>query len=85
MTKEPNKTFIPRLTLTLSLETVMSFLQRLKNISLSLGTDFLLNLSSDCDVDAADANIITYKQPINMIKTWIMMTNDIIAKNANNV
>jgi hypothetical protein len=45
----------------------------------------LLNVPSDRDVDAADVNIITYKQPINMIKTWNKMTDNVISKNANEV
>jgi hypothetical protein len=45
----------------------------------------LLNVPSDCDVDAAAMNIITYKQPINMIKNWNKMTDNMIAKNTNKV
>jgi hypothetical protein len=46
-----------------------AFSAEIKKCSTQFGYGSLLNVLSDCDVDAADANAITYKQPINMIKT----------------
>jgi hypothetical protein len=45
----------------------------------------LLNVPADRNVDATDPNLITYKNHINMIRTWNKMTDAIIAKNANEV
>jgi hypothetical protein len=62
-----------------------AFSAEIKKYSTQFGYRSLLNVPPDRDVDAADANVITYKQPINMIKTWNKMTDNIIAKNANKV
>jgi hypothetical protein len=62
-----------------------AFSAEIKKYSTQFGYESLLNVLSDRDVDTADANIITYKQPINMIKTWNKMTDNIIAKNTNEV
>ena len=49
------------------------------------GYGALLNVPSDCTVDATDLNTITYNNHIHMIKTWNKITDNIIAKNANEV
>jgi hypothetical protein len=61
------------------------FSVEIKKCAIQFGYGSLLNVPSECDVDAADPNIITYRNHVNMIKTWNKMTNDIIAKNANEV
>ena len=43
----------------------------------------LLNVPSDRNVDALDANTITYKNHIHMIKTWNKISDKLIANNAN--
>jgi hypothetical protein len=45
----------------------------------------LLNVPTGRNVDPSDLNVITYNDQINMTKTWNKMTDDIIAKNANEV
>jgi hypothetical protein len=62
-----------------------AFSAEIKKYSAQFGYGSFLNVPSNRDVDAADANVITYNQPINMIKTWNKVTDDIIAKNANEV
>ena len=57
----------------------------IKKCVTQFGYGALLNVPSEHDVDATDPNTITYKNHINMIKTWNKMTDDIIAKNANEV
>jgi hypothetical protein len=47
--------------------------------------DLCSNAPTNCDVDTTDANIIIYKNQTNMVKTWNKMTDDIIAKNANEI
>jgi hypothetical protein len=61
-----------------------AFSAEMKIYSTQFGFGSLLNDPSNRDVDAADANVITYKQPINMIKTWNKMTDNISAKSASN-
>jgi hypothetical protein len=60
------------------------FSAQVKKCATQFGYGSLLNVPSDCNVDATDSNVITYKNHINMIKTWNWnrMTDDIIAKNA---
>jgi hypothetical protein len=43
-----------------------AFSAEIKKYSTQFGYGFLLNVPSDHDVNAADANIITYKQPIGL-------------------
>jgi hypothetical protein len=62
-----------------------AFSAEIEKYSTQFGYGSVLNVPSDFDIDSADANVITNKQPINMIKTWNKMTDDIIAKNANKV
>jgi hypothetical protein len=62
-----------------------AFSTEITKYSTQFGYGALLNVLSDGDIDAADANVITHKQPINMIKTWNMLTDNIISKNANKV
>ncbi len=85
LTKEPNKTFVLRLASTLIPGNSDAISTEIKKYSTQFRYRSLLNAPSDRDVDAADANVITYKQPINMIKSWNKMTANIIAKNANEV
>jgi hypothetical protein len=47
------------------------------------GYGSLLNVPTNRDVDATDANLLTYKDPINIIDTWNKITDDLIARNAN--
>jgi hypothetical protein len=43
-----------------------AFSAEIEKNSTQFGYGSLLNVPSDCDVDAADANVITYKQPIGL-------------------
>ncbi len=59
------------------------FSGKIEKFATQFGYGSLLNVPSNHDVNASDANAITYKDPINMIETWNKMTDEIIAKNAN--
>ena len=61
------------------------FSAEIKKYSTQFGYGALLNVPSERDVDATDPNIITYKNHVNIIKTWNKITDDIIAKNANEI
>ena len=61
------------------------FSAEIKKCSTQFSYGPLLNVPSECDVDATDPNIIPYRNHVNMIKTWNKITDDIIAKNANKV
>jgi len=61
------------------------FSAEIEKCSTQFGYGALLNVLSERDVDASDPNIITYRNHINMIKTWNKITDDIIAKNGNEV
>ena len=61
------------------------FSTEIEKCATQFGYGALLNVPSGCDIDATDPNIITYKDHVNMIKTWNKITDDIIAKNANEV
>ena len=61
------------------------FSAEIEKCSTQFGYGALLNVPSERDVDATDPNIITYRNHINMLKTWNKITDDIIAKNANEV
>ena len=61
------------------------FSAEIEKCSTQFGYGALLNVLSKCNVGATDPNTFTYKNHVNMIKTWNKMTNDIIAKNANEV
>ena len=61
------------------------FCAEIKKCATQFGYGALLNVPTGRDVDPSDSNIITYKDQINMTKTWNKMTDDIIAKNANEV
>ncbi len=61
------------------------FSAQVKKCATQFGYGSLLNVLSNCNVDATDSKVITYKNHINMIKTWNRMTDDIIDKNANEV
>jgi hypothetical protein len=59
------------------------FSSKIKKCSRQFGYGSLLNVPTNHDVDATDTNAITYKDPINIIDTWNKITDDLIAKNAN--
>jgi hypothetical protein len=61
------------------------FSAEIEKCATQFGYGALLNVLSKCDIDNTDPNIIIYKNHFNMIKTWNKMTDDIIAKNANEV
>ena len=61
------------------------FSAEIEKYSTQFGYGALLNVPSECNVDATDPNIITYRNHVNMIKTWKKITDDIIAKNANEI
>ena len=61
------------------------FSAEIEKCSAQFGYGALLNVPSERNVDATDPNIITYRNHINMIKTWNKITDDIIARNANEV
>ena len=61
------------------------FSAEIKKCAALFGYGALLNVLSDCTVDATDSNTITYNNHIHMIKTWNKITDNIIAKNANKV
>ena len=61
------------------------FSAEIEKCSAQFGYGALLNVPSEHNVDATDPNIITYRNHINMIKTWNKITDDIIARNANEV
>jgi len=61
------------------------FCAEIEKCATQFGYGALLNVPTGRDVDPSDSNIITYKDHINMTKTWNKMTDDIIAKNANEV
>ena len=61
------------------------FSAEIEKCSTQFGYGALLNVPSERNVDATDPNIITYRNHINMIKTWNKITDDIIARNANEV
>ena len=61
------------------------FCAEIEKCATQFGYGALLNVPTDRNVDPSDSNIITYKDQINMTKTWNKMTDDIIAKNANEV
>jgi hypothetical protein len=59
------------------------FSAEIKKYAAQFGYGSLLNVPSDCDVDASNANNITYKNHVHMIKTWNKISDELIAKNAN--
>jgi hypothetical protein len=59
------------------------FSSKIKKCSKQFGYGPLLNVPTNRNVDATDTNAITYKDPINIIDTWNKITDDLIAKNAN--
>jgi hypothetical protein len=59
------------------------FSNEVEKCSKQFGYGSLLNVPTNCDVDATDANSLTYKDPINIIDTWNKITDDLIARNAN--
>jgi hypothetical protein len=61
------------------------FSAEIKKCSTQFGYGALLNVPFERDVDATDSSIITYRNHVNMIKTWNKITDDIIAKNENKV
>ena len=61
------------------------FSAEIEKCSAQFGYGALLNVPSEHNADATDPNIITYRNHINMIKTWNKITDDIIARNANEV
>jgi hypothetical protein len=61
------------------------FSAEIEECATQFGYGALLNIPTGRDVDATETNIITYKDHVNMTKTWNKMTDDIIAKNANEV
>jgi hypothetical protein len=61
------------------------FSAEIKKCAALFGYGALLNVLSDRAVDNSDSNIIIYRNHINMIKTWNRITDEIIAKNANEV
>jgi len=61
------------------------FSAEIEKYSTQFGYGALLNVPSKRDVDTTDPNIITYRNHVNMIKTWNKITDDIIAKNANEI
>jgi hypothetical protein len=58
------------------------FSNEIKKCSRQFGYGSLLNVPTNRGVNATDANVFTYKDPINIINTWNKITNDLIAKNA---
>ena len=61
------------------------FSAEIKNYAAQFGYGSLLNVLSDRDVDASDANTIIYKNHVHLIKTWNKISDELIAKNANEV
>jgi hypothetical protein len=61
------------------------FSAEIQKYAAQFGYGSLLNAPSDRNVDASDANTITYKNHIHMIKTWNKISDELIAKNANEV
>jgi hypothetical protein len=61
------------------------FSNEIKKCSRQFRYGSLLNVPINCNINATDANVFTNKDPINIIDTWNKITNDLIAKNANEV
>jgi hypothetical protein len=61
------------------------FCAEIEKCATQFGYGALLNVPTGRDVGATDPNTIINKNHVNMIKTWNKMTDDIIAKNANEV
>jgi hypothetical protein len=61
------------------------FSNEIEKCSRQFGYGSLINVPTNRDLNATDANVFTYKDPINIIDTWNKITNDLIGKNANEV
>jgi hypothetical protein len=59
------------------------FSNEFKKCSRQFGYGSLLNAPTNRDVDATDPNLLMFKDPINIIDTWNKITDDLIARNAN--
>jgi hypothetical protein len=81
--KGAKQDFCPKTCFNIIHENSDDFSAEMETYSTQFGCRSLLNVPPNCDNDAADGNIIIYKQPFN--KFWNKMTDDIIAKNANKV
>jgi hypothetical protein len=61
------------------------FSAKIQKYAAQFGYGSLLNIPSDHNVNASDANTITYKNHVHMIRTWNKISDELIAKNANKV
>jgi len=62
-----------------------SFAVDLEKYSKQYGYSFLLNIPTMRQVDAADANALTYSNQIHMLETWNRVTDENVAINANEI
>ncbi len=60
-----------------------SFSAEIEKYSTQFGSSALLNIPTAHDVDSTDANTTAYKDPVNVIKTWNKINDELIAKKAN--
>jgi hypothetical protein len=62
-----------------------SFAANRKKFSKQFGYGFLLNIPTMRQVDATDANALTYSNQIHMLETWNRVTDENVAINANKI
>ena len=59
------------------------FSAEIEKFAIQFGYGSLLNVPTNRDTDATDANSFAYKDHVNMIETWNKINDDIISRNAN--
>jgi hypothetical protein len=62
-----------------------AFSAKIKRYSEQFGYGSLFNIPTNQNVDTSDANKITYSGHVNIISTWNKTSDDLIARNPNEV
>jgi hypothetical protein len=62
-----------------------AFSEKIERYSKKFGYGSLLNAPTNQNVDTSDANKITYSSHVNIINTWNKISDDLIARNSNEV
>jgi hypothetical protein len=62
-----------------------AFSAKIKRYSKQFGYGSLLNVPTNRNIDTSDANKITYSSHVNIINTWNKISDDLTARNANEV
>jgi hypothetical protein len=85
LTKEPKQDFCPEICYDIIPGNSDIFSAEIQKYAAQFGYGSLLNVPSNRDVNDSNANTTTYKNHVNMIKTWNKISDELIAKNTNEV